>query len=33
MAKQGLVQRSDSALVVPDVARLEKIVAEVRRSE
>ena len=32
MAKQGLVQRAGRALVIPDVARLEKIVAEVRRS-
>jgi CRP-like cAMP-binding protein len=32
MAKQGLVQRSGTALVIPDVARLEKIVNEVRRS-
>jgi CRP/FNR family transcriptional regulator, cyclic AMP receptor protein len=32
MARQGLVQRSGSALVIPDVARIEKIVAEVRRS-
>ncbi len=32
MAKQGLVQRSGRALVIPDVARLEKFVAEVRRS-
>ena len=32
MAKQGLVERSGSALVVPDVERLERIVAEVRRS-
>lgn len=32
MAKQGLLQRSGSALVIPDVARLERIVSEVRRS-
>lgn len=32
MAKQGLIQRSGRALVIPDVVRLEKIVAEVRRS-
>jgi CRP-like cAMP-binding protein len=32
MVKQGLVQRCDGALVIPDVARLERIVAEVRRS-
>lgn len=32
MAKQGLVVRSGSALVVPDVERLERIVTEVRRS-
>jgi CRP-like cAMP-binding protein len=32
MGRQGLVQRSGSALVIPDVARIEKIVAEVRRS-
>jgi CRP-like cAMP-binding protein len=33
MVKQGLLQRSGAALVIPDVARLEKIVAEVRRAE
>ena len=32
MVKQGLVQRDGRALVVPDVARLERLVAEVRRS-
>jgi len=32
MAKQGLVQRSGRALLIRDVARLEQIVAEVRRS-
>lgn len=32
MVKLGLIQRSGRALVIPDVARLEKIVAEVRRS-
>jgi CRP-like cAMP-binding protein len=32
MAKQGLVRRSGHALVVTDVARLERIVAEVRRA-
>jgi CRP/FNR family cyclic AMP-dependent transcriptional regulator len=32
MVKEGLVQRAGNALVIPDVARLEKIVAEVRRS-
>jgi CRP/FNR family transcriptional regulator, cyclic AMP receptor protein len=32
MVKQGLVERSGDALVVPDVARLERLVAEVRRS-
>ena len=32
MAKLGLVQRSGRALVIPDIARLEKIVAEIRRS-
>lgn len=32
MVKQGLIQRSGRALVIPDVARLEKAVAEVRRS-
>lgn len=32
MARQGLVERAGRALVIPDVARLEKIVAEVRRS-
>lgn len=30
--KLGLVQRAGSALVIPDVARLERIVAEIRRS-
>jgi CRP/FNR family cyclic AMP-dependent transcriptional regulator len=30
MAKQGLLHRCDRALVIPDIARLEKIVAEVR---
>jgi CRP-like cAMP-binding protein len=32
MARQGLVQRAQGALLIPDVARLERIVAEVRRS-
>ena len=32
MVKQGLVLRSGRALVIPDVARLEKLVADVRRS-
>jgi CRP-like cAMP-binding protein len=32
MAKQGLIERSNGALVVPDVSRLERIVSEVRRS-
>ena len=32
MVKQGLVQHSGHALVIPDVSRLEKIVAEVRHS-
>ncbi len=32
MAKQGLIERRGRALVVTDVARLERIVAEVRRS-
>jgi CRP/FNR family transcriptional regulator, cyclic AMP receptor protein len=32
MAKQGLVRREGHALVVPDVARLERIVSEVRRA-
>ena len=32
MAKQGLTQRSGRALVVTDVARLERIVSEVRRT-
>jgi CRP/FNR family transcriptional regulator, cyclic AMP receptor protein len=32
MARQGLVERAGRALLVPDVERLEKIVAEVRRS-
>ncbi len=31
MVKLGVIQRAANALVVPDVARLEKIVAEVRR--
>lgn len=30
MVKQGLLQRDSRALVIPDVARLERIVAEVR---
>ena len=32
MAKQGLIERAGGALLIPDVARLERIVAEVRRS-
>ncbi|MCC7484950.1 MAG: Crp/Fnr family transcriptional regulator [Burkholderiales bacterium] len=32
MAKQGLVRRSGSALVIPDVARLETIVSAVNRA-
>jgi len=32
MVKQGLVLRSGRALVIPDVTRLEKLVADVRRS-
>jgi len=32
MAKQGLLQRSERALVITDVARLERLVAEVRQS-
>jgi len=32
LAKQGLLERSGRALVITDVARLEKIVADVRRS-
>ncbi len=32
MSKQGLIQRSGRALVIPNVERLEKIVSEVRRS-
>ena len=32
MVKQGLVERSGAALVVPDVARLERMVSEVRGS-
>jgi len=32
MAKQGLLQRADRALVITDVARLERILAEVRQS-
>lgn len=31
MVKQGLLQRVERALIIPDVARLEQIVAEVRR--
>ena len=31
MVKDGLVQRADHALLVPDVERLERMVAEVRR--
>ena len=32
MVKQGLVQRCEGALVIPDVSLLERIVSEVRRS-
>ncbi|HTP97297.1 MAG TPA: Crp/Fnr family transcriptional regulator [Burkholderiales bacterium] len=32
LVKRGLVQRSGGALVIPDVARLARMVAEVRRS-
>jgi CRP-like cAMP-binding protein len=32
LAKQGLLQRADGALVIPDIARLQRIVEEVRRS-
>ena len=32
MVKEGLVQRSGRALVIPDIARLERLVSEVRRS-
>jgi CRP/FNR family transcriptional regulator, cyclic AMP receptor protein len=32
MVKAGLIQRAGNALVIPDVDRLEKIVAQVRRS-
>ena len=32
LVKQGLVMRSRSALVIPDVARLERLVSEVRSS-
>lgn len=32
MSRQGLIQRSGRALVIPNVERLEKIVSEVRRS-
>jgi CRP-like cAMP-binding protein len=32
MTRQGLIQRSGAALVIPDVARLQRLVAEVRRS-
>ncbi len=31
MVKQGLIQREGRALMIPDVARLEQIVSEVRR--
>jgi CRP/FNR family transcriptional regulator, cyclic AMP receptor protein len=31
MVKQGLLERRDGALVIPDVARLEKLLAETRR--
>jgi CRP/FNR family transcriptional regulator, cyclic AMP receptor protein len=31
MVKQGLLERAEHALVVPDVHRLEQIVSEVRR--
>jgi CRP-like cAMP-binding protein len=31
MVKKGLIERAGHALLIPDVARLEKIVAEVRR--
>ena len=33
MVKQGLIQRAGTALVIPNVERLEKIVSEVHRSE
>ena len=32
LAKQGLIQRAGRALVIPDVTRLEQMVAEVRQS-
>lgn len=32
MVKQGLILRANHALLIPDIARLEKAVAEVRRS-
>lgn len=32
LAKEGLLQRSNGTLIIPDIARLEKMVAEVRRS-
>ena len=32
MAKQGLIKRAGGALLIPDVARLEQIVANVRRA-
>lgn len=32
MVKRGLVERDGTALIIPDLARLEKVVAEVRRS-
>jgi CRP-like cAMP-binding protein len=32
MVRQGLLRRADGGLIVPDVARLERIVAAVRRS-
>lgn len=31
LVKQGLLQRAGGALIIPDVARLEKLVTEVRR--
>jgi CRP/FNR family transcriptional regulator, cyclic AMP receptor protein len=32
MVRQGLLQRAGRALLIPDITRLEKVVAEVRRS-
>jgi hypothetical protein len=31
MGKQGLIQRAGRALAIPDIARLEQMVADVRQ--